>query len=141
MAYKIFLDTNIIIDFFDSQRNDNQNAIDILKKINEGAVSGFVSESVITTTAYILSRTFKEKFDKESIFQLCEFITVLPCTSKTIINSRKPFKADFEDSILYEIALENNLDYFLTNDIKDFKKISNRSLPVVNYKQLFQQIK
>jgi hypothetical protein len=41
---------------------------------------------------------------------------------------------DFEDGLLYEIALHHQLDYFITSNTKDFKRIQNSMLPVINAK-------
>jgi hypothetical protein len=40
----------------------------------------------------------------------------------------------FEGGLLYEIALHDELDYFITSNTKDFKRIQNSMLPVINAK-------
>ncbi len=32
---------------------------------------------------------------------------------------------------LYQLAFDNKLDYFITSDIKDFKRLEKPSLPVI----------
>jgi predicted nucleic acid-binding protein len=54
MVYKVFLDTNIIIDFFQKSRDLHHEAKQIFFDIADGKISGYFSESVINTTAYIL---------------------------------------------------------------------------------------
>lgn len=53
MVYKVFLDTNIIIDFFQKTRALHREAKQLFLDIADGKISGYFSESVINTTAYI----------------------------------------------------------------------------------------
>ncbi|MBD0279026.1 MAG: hypothetical protein M3342_04885 [Bacteroidota bacterium] len=45
---------------------------------------------------------------------------------------------DIEDAILYHLALHHRLDYFVTENIKDFKKGALPSLPVITASQLLR---
>ena len=141
MATKIFLDINIVIDFFVASREWNADAVALVRMIEENQISGYVSETCINTTHYVVRKSVEADKFRILMDEFVSMLEILPCTNNIIHKAYKKTGIDLEDAVLYEIALENNLDYFLTNDIKDFKKISNRSLPVVNYKQLFQQIK
>ena len=59
-------------------------------------------------------------------------------TSSNLIvqNAYKNAKNDLEDAVLYQIALEHKMDYFISSDVKDFKKIAKNSLPIVSAKKM-----
>ena len=45
---------------------------------------------------------------------------------------------DLEDALLYQIALENKIDYYITNDLTVIKKLSNSILPILKPKELLK---
>ena len=70
--------------------------------------------------------------------ELVSMLSVLPCSNSTIKQAYLLDTNDLEDAVLYQIAFENNLDYFVTSDKKDFKKLSFALLLVVNGKELLK---
>lgn len=140
MATKIFLDTNIIIDFFDSGRKDHASALEIIISSERGIVTAFASESVLNTTVYILRKHYSVIELKIMLNHLLTFVKIIGCTNIIYERSLKLLSNDIEDSVLYQLASENNLDYFVTSDKKDFKKLSSALLPVVTGKELLDLI-
>ena len=136
MERKIFLDVNIIADFCDADRLEFDNAVKLFMQIYEGNFQGYLSESVVNTASYILRKIVPAAAFKELINGMLSSVTVLPCSNATILSAYRVAKNDLEDAVLYQIALENKMDYFVTSDIKDYKKIANASLPVVTAKQM-----
>lgn len=131
MVYKAFLDINIVVDFIDESRKEHLNASLLFAKITEGKLSGYLSESVVNTTFYLIRKlTPIQNFCLfiEDIFQV---IKILPCTNENMISACKIAKNDLEDAVLYQIAFANKMDFFITNDKKDFNKIAYPSLKVV----------
>lgn len=70
----------------------------------------------------------------KTIINLNKKITFLPCFPSLPDKSLLSDPPDFEDALLYEIALQHQLDYFITSNIKDFKSFQNAMLPVMNAK-------
>jgi hypothetical protein len=61
-------------------------------------------------------------------------IILLPCNGRNVNDATGKLPPDFEDCLLYEIALHRQLDYFITSNTKDFNRFQNSLLPVVNAK-------
>lgn len=61
-------------------------------------------------------------------------INFLPCFSSLVNKSLLKVPPDIEEGLLYEIALHHELDYFITSNTKDFKRIQKSLFPVVNAK-------
>jgi hypothetical protein len=59
-------------------------------------------------------------------------IILLPCDTTNVNDSTGKLPADPEDGLLYKIA--HQPDYFITSDTKDFKRIQNSLLWIVNEK-------
>jgi len=138
MAFKIFLDTNIIVDFFIPSRKEHNNAKRIIELAEEGELLAFLSESVINTTAYLVRKSAYFNSFKLLMIELIGILNVLPCSNSTIHNAYLRAKNDLEEAVLYQLALEHDLDYFVTSDITDYKKIASPSLPVITSSELIK---
>lgn len=137
MAYKIFLDTNIIVDLF-MERNFELDAISEIIKLSENSlIDTYISESIITTTFYILRK--EKKIDALSAFrELCKTINVVPF-SKDILYFPVEKYSDKEDGILYFLASKAKMDYFITRNVKDFIFLFP-SLPVMSPTNFLKEI-
>ena len=83
MKQKIFLDTNIVIDFL-AHREEFQPAANILQLGIESKVELYVTGLTIANITYILrSQLGKEKV-KEALHTLCTFIHIAPITEVEI---------------------------------------------------------
>ena len=134
MACSAFLDTNIIIDLLDPLRLFHEESLRLFDILDQGKFKAYYTESVVTTTAYVIRKDyFKDKIC-EIVDSLNKRIILLPCDAKNINNAVGKLPPDFEDALLYEIALHHQLDYFITSNTKDFKTIQNTLLPVINAK-------
>ena len=134
MAYKVFLDTNIVLDIFHRDRPFYDGAVELFYYLDENKFKAFYSESVLTTMAYVLRKRMTSKEINKAIINLNKKINFLPCFSYLPDKSLLKDPPDFEDGLLYEIALHHQLDYFITSNIKYFKTIQNTLLPVINAK-------
>ena len=135
MGTKIFLDTNVVIDFFDPLRVEHLNAVKLFSIIAKNEISGYVSESVLNTSVYILRKQFSPTQLREILTDCLSVISILPCSSRSYLQSLKLTGNDIEDALQYQLAIENKLDYFITEDKKDFKKFSLSILPVISTKE------
>ncbi len=118
MAYKIFLDTNIIVDLL-MQRPFELDAIHEIFTLSEKEIIDlYVSESVITTTFYILRK--EKKIDTLSAMrELFKTMHVIPFSKDILYYSLEKYK-DIEDGILYFLASRAKMSYFITRNVKDF---------------------
>jgi predicted nucleic acid-binding protein len=54
MAYKLFLDTNIIIDYVQERKYELDAINEIMKLAELEKIELFISESIVTTSFYVL---------------------------------------------------------------------------------------
>jgi predicted nucleic acid-binding protein len=135
MDYNIFLDTNIIVDFLDPLRPSHEDSTTLFNYLYEGKFKAYYSESVATTIAYVIRKDYSKNRICEIIDSLNRKIILLPCGASHIANAANKMPPDFEDALLYEIALHHQLDYFITSDIRHFKPIESANLPVINSRE------
>lgn len=119
---KLFLDTNIIIDFIADRKPFSKYALEIFRYAEEGKVKIFTSSHSIATTHYLLKKYVEEKQLRTILSNLLDYLVVLPVTSDTLKKSLKSNHKDFEDAIQIICASsESEMDFIITRNIKDFK--------------------
>jgi predicted nucleic acid-binding protein len=136
MVYKAFLGINILIDFIDENRKEHLSANQLFHKIADGSLSAYVSESIINTTFYLTSKLASIQSFRLFIQDALQFLTFLPCTNADILHACNIVKNDFEDAVLYGIALSNKMNFFITTDSKDLNKIAQPAVKVVSASQM-----
>jgi predicted nucleic acid-binding protein len=134
MATRIFLDTNIFLDLLDNQRQCHKEAVLLFELIDNGEVMAFFSESVVTTTDYLLQKLLSKDLRTEFFGEISKKIQMLPCSNMILDRAVSLEFGDLEDLILFQLALENKVDFFITND----KKLLNSTLKVIQLIQAGQ---
>ncbi len=132
METKVFLDTNIIIDYLLETRERHSLAKNILSHCYYGGLKGCISESVITNTAYVVRKALTQHQLNKVFAGFCSFLDVLGASSSLVIKACDTNTIDLEDTILYQMALENDCQYFITSNLADFQSIAQSSLPVLS---------
>lgn len=135
---KIFLDTNIVIDFLGERANFYQPAAKILTLADQKKIVIYTSPTSISNTYYLLSRFENTKIALEKIRKfkvLCSISMMDDEVIEKAINS--DFK-DFEDAMQYFSALASNCDLIVTRNEKDFK---NAHIPVLNGESYLETLK
>jgi predicted nucleic acid-binding protein len=140
MAYKIFLDTNIIIDYLIENRPEHKSAVELFEKIIEEETYAYTSETVINTSSYLLAKYIQAKKLKTILDEMLHFVHILQSNNNTFHRAYLLENNDLEDSVLYQIALENEIDYFVTSDVGLSKKLHSKKLPVINAEYFLKKI-
>ena len=129
MAYKIFLNTNIIVDILTVRKYELDAISEIFTLAEKEMIDLYISESVITTTFYVLRK--EKKIDTLSAFrEICKIVNVIPFAKDVLYHPVEKYK-DMEDGILYFLAAKAKMNYFITTNVKDFVFIFP-SLPVMS---------
>ncbi len=135
MAFKIFLDINVLIDLLDNKRSNHTYAVSLIDKTEAASCYGFVTESVLNTTAYLIRKDYSPAKVRQFFTDLLSFVELIPVTTFVYTLGLQHMKNDVEDAILYTAALHASVDYFITNDTKDFRKLEIPALPIMTAKE------
>lgn len=115
---KLFLDTNFICDFFIREEYFELTQ-SFLRKALSLEYKCCISYLTIANFAYIIRREpILEIYTK--INSLINNFDVLSNTKEQIARAIKLDSKDFEDSLQYETAKENDCDFIITRNKKDF---------------------
>ncbi|HSV12575.1 MAG TPA: PIN domain-containing protein [Hanamia sp.] len=137
MAYKIFLDTNIIIDLLMERSHELDAINEIIILGGREIINLYISESVIANTFYILRK--EKRIDPLSAFrEMCKTMNVVPFSKDLLYYPLEKYK-DTEDGLLYFLAYKSKIDYFITRNVKDFTFLFP-SLPVMSPTNFLKEI-
>ena len=136
MAYKLFIDTNVYLDFLMHRGAEWQDAENILELAEKNVIDVFTSASCLLNLMYIM-RTNKLP-NNEIIVHTNNILSY----SKLVNPDNGVFKTalsvgftDPEDAVQYYTAMQiKGIDYFITSNTRDYKKATSQ-LPVLTPKK------
>jgi predicted nucleic acid-binding protein len=136
MVNKIFLDTNIILDYTLARKGELEDIENIFGLAEKGKLELFVSESVISTSFYFLQ---KNKLDALLIIrELSPLLNIITFKKDILFFPLEKYK-DTEDALLYYIAASGKMNYFITRNVKHFV-FTIPSLPVITPSRFLKEI-
>ena len=134
MVSKIFIDSDVVIDFF-TDRKPHVNPASELFDLNEGGkIKLYLSAVSINNIYYIVRRYLGHRKTLKVIEELTLMTEIVGTTKKEIIQALKNNFKDFEDSVQYASALTiNGVDVIITRNIKDYKNSEIAVMTPLNY--------
>jgi predicted nucleic acid-binding protein len=118
----LLVDTNIVLDLLAKRQPHYDYAARLFSLSDRRKIKLNVSSITILNANYILSRVLSGDEAKEILRKFKLLVKVLSCDEKVIdLGLNSDFK-DFEDSVQYYTAIENNCECIITRNLKDFKE-------------------
>ena len=124
----LLIDTNIILDLLAKRQPFYDFAAELFSLADKKKIKLYTSSLSIINTNYILSKTLSEKEAREILRKFRILVKILSCDEKIIDLGLNSHFKDFEDSVQYFTATENNINGIITRNLKDFK---NSQIPVL----------
>lgn len=119
---KVFLDTNILIDFLTNRPPFSSEALEIFALAEKNKITLYTSTHSIATTHYILKKYVEEKQLRRLLSELSDRMTILDISQSIVKSSLKSAHKDFEDAIqMLTAESAGEINYILTRNLKDFK--------------------
>ena len=137
---KVFLDTNIVIDYLAQRTNFFPKASLVISVCGDHGFKLLVSSLSFATTSYILSE--RNKLSAETIKKLFDnFIAVANVTVVDMLTIKQSINSkfdDFEDAMQYYSATRENADCIITRNKKDF---TESQIPVYEPDEFINKVK
>lgn len=118
---KVFLDTNILIDFLAARQPFAEDAMALFQLADNGEIELMVSDLTIINTVYVLRRMhygMPEIYDSLDVVR--PLLTITSMGVSIVDRCLQHRSDDFEDEMQYYSAVDANADYILTRNKKDF---------------------
>jgi predicted nucleic acid-binding protein len=136
MAFRIFLDANILLDFT-LKRTEYENARKLIEWAVKGRVQAYITPSIVHIAGYWLTKAYGPGKAKELLLTLLADIQVIDIGHEITINALLSKIVDIEDALQYYTALHHKLDYFITRD-KGLRKAAIPGLPVFSPEEFLE---
>lgn len=126
---RIFMDTNVIIDFLANRQPFALDAAKLFDLALGGIVKIFISAVSYNNIYYILRQSLTGTATIKLLEELADMTEITDVTNSVIRQSLKSDFKDYEDAIQYYSALSTpEIDFIVTRNTRDFKK---SKLPVL----------
>ncbi len=134
MGYKIFIDSDVVIDFF-TDRDPHVNPASQLFELNEqGHVILYLSALSINNIYYVTRKFLGHQKTLEVVETLTEMMEIIGTTKTEIIQALKNDFSDYEDSVQYASAMTiQGLDAIITRNTKDYRNSEIAVFTPVNF--------
>ena len=136
---KVFLDTNVVLDWLlDRQDTFAEEATKIIEAADNKILEVYISAGSVYTISYVLEKSgLKGEKLRKVLLRIFNILKIAETTNLPFINACQRNMSDIEDAYQYEIALySNQMDYFVTANIKDFIGQDTTVLPVITPAQM-----
>lgn len=121
MVSKIFIDSDVVIDFFTDRKLFANPASEIFELNEKGEIQLYLSAASINNIYYIVRRFLGHKNTLKVVEELTEMLEIVSTTKEEILQALKNDFKDFEDSIQYSCALTiSDIEAILTRNTKDY---------------------
>lgn len=128
MAFRIFLDTGILLDFT-LKRPDHSAARQLMEWAVKGRVQAYITPAVVQVIGQRLAMAYGAERAKELLLALLAEVQVIDTGHEITVNALHSKMTNMEDALSYYTALHHKLDYFITRN-NDLSKVAIPALPV-----------
>ena len=129
----IFLDTNVLIDFFADRKPFSIDAAKLFDYSLKKKINIYISAVSYNNIYYIVRQSLSHAETIKMLTEISEWTNVIDLTKDIINKSLTSDFKDIEDAIQYNCAKSiNKIDLIVTRDTKDYKV---SSLPILTPKE------
>ena len=136
MKERIYLDTDVILDFLTGREKFFEPAAEVFRRIEEGEIEGYVSSLILWNLYYWLERHSDSRDARAKLKRLRLLLEVISVDGKIIDQALDSGMKDFEDAVQYYAALSEGIEIFLTRNKKDYRKTKLHILDCEEYIKL-----
>lgn len=120
MKMRLFLDTNIVIDYI-GHRMHFLSAATLMDMGYRGEVELYMTNLTIANTLYVLRKDMGLEAAKKCMKKLCDFVSIAPSTCRETQLAFNTPNPDFEDALQYYSAVAVHADVIVTRNEKHFR--------------------
>ncbi len=122
MASKLFIDSDVVIDFFTDREPFVNPASELFDWNEKGKVKLYLSAVSINNIYYIVRKYLGHQQTIAIVEELTEMTEIIGTTRKEIVQALKNNFKDYEDSIQYSTAITiEGVEAIITRNVKDYR--------------------
>lgn len=118
---KIFLDTDVILDFLLAREPFAKDAAMIISLSERRKIQACTTVLVFANAYYILRKLAPHKKVVEKLLQLSRLIEIIDLTKPAVILALQSDFSDFEDALQCFAAVAGKVKIIVTRNVRDYK--------------------
>lgn len=131
---KFLIDTNVVLDVFEKREPFYANSRNILELAARGKIEAYITSNCVSDIYYTYHKHNHNSDEcKKAIATLLKILNVLDVNGSDCTKALVSNVSDYEDAMLIETGLRNNIDYIVTRDYKHFR---NSKIPALDPSEL-----
>jgi predicted nucleic acid-binding protein len=133
----IFLDTNVVLDFFLARQPFFVEAKEIFDHVANNKFKIFVSSITVVNSFYTIRKEKGKPIAFQAVTDLLKIVDIAQADKNVLEKALLSNFNDYEDAVQNESAMAENLDAIVTRNTKDF---ANSSIKVYTPSEFLQII-
>lgn len=128
---RFFIDTNVLIDWILNRNEFHADAERLMSAVVNGVVDGYVSSHSLTDLFYITRKNLSLEKRRRLILFILANTKVVPESQMmfdNVLNQDHFF--DLEDGLQQQCASISNLDYVVTQNLRDFQNSKVKAVSI-----------
>ena len=136
----ILVDANVILDVLQERQPHYPDSEFVLRLCASRKVKGVIAAHSLPTMFYVLKKYYDSHEIRQALIDVCNIFSISPINEQKIMTAlyNESF-TDFEDNLQEECAVENEADYIITRDQRDYKMSRIPALHPAEFKILYEQ--
>ena len=118
---KLFIDSDILIDLL-AKRTHYEEALKLLSIITENKAKAYTTPLVLANVNYIITKFGNKQKSRKALKTLRKNITILTMDEKVFDEALDSSFPDFEDALQYFSAVNQDINFIITRNKKDYSK-------------------
>lgn len=120
---RIFIDSDVLLDFFLDRRPFSNSAAQLLAQCEKGKIEGCTTPLALANIHYILRRSGSREKVMNCIRYLVETFDIVSMDRESVIAAMHSEFSDFEDALQYaSMAQYSSIEGIVTRNIKDYRR-------------------
>jgi predicted nucleic acid-binding protein len=127
---EVFLDTDVAFDLISKREPHIHHSIRLLEQAAINKIQLVLSESSLATLLYLTFDIYKIPQGTQKLADLIQASSIVHAGKSTCLQALHSTFSDKEDALQYFSALHAEADYFITRNLKHYKRYAVDQLPV-----------
>lgn len=127
---RLLIDINIVLDVILEREGLFEESASVLSAIESGRAAGFIASHTIPTTFYLTEKARDRQAASLAVTALLGIVEVVPLEGTDFQQAFLLPMGDFEDAIQVAAALKIGADYFVTRNLRDYRRIPDEMIRI-----------
>ena len=118
---KVLIDTCVILDYLQAREPFFDHALNIMIGAANREFEGYITASSMTDLFYIVNKHTRSSTETARyLSRLTQLVGILETKSEDCINALYSGMSDYEDAVMTETAIREEMDYIVTRNSRDY---------------------